>query len=167
MGKGNLEATPTQCPVPPMLEIFKPLIDAATGVSLSDPDAARAELNSRLDPDSPEGHQLSQALVELLEAGKVADRGAPPVRYSRAAKATEETGGFSIDVVDMTGPGPRHRHPNGEVNWCVALEGAPTFGGQGPGWVVETPGSEHVPTVSGGRMLIVYLLPEGAIEFAS
>ena len=33
------------------------------------------------------------------------------------------------------------------------------------GWVVESPGSEHVPTVEGGRMLIVYLLPEGAIEF--
>ena len=84
-----------------------------------------------------------------------------------AAKATEETGGFSIDVVDMTGPGPRHRHPNGEVNWCIALEGSPTFGEQDPGWVVESPGSEHVPTVSGGRMLIVYLLPEGAIEFAT
>ena len=125
MGKGNLEATPTQCPVPPMLEIFKPLIDAATGVSLSDPDAARAELNSRLDPDSPEGHQLSQALVELLEAGKVADRGAPPVRYSRAAKATEETGGFSIDVVDMTGPGPRHRHPNAQTRAPRTTQRAP------------------------------------------
>jgi hypothetical protein len=31
--------------------------------------------------------------------------------------------------------------------------------------VVEPPGSEHVPTVAGGRMLIVYLLPQGEIEF--
>ena len=72
MGKVNLGASSTQCPVPPMLEIFKPLIDAATGVSLSDPEAARLELTSRLDPDSPEGQRLSQALIELLEAGKVA-----------------------------------------------------------------------------------------------
>ena len=150
-----------------MLEIFKPLIDAAAGVALTDPEAACAELTARLDPGSPEGLRLSQALVELLEAGKVADRGAPPVRYSRAAKASEETADFSIDVVDMTGAGPRHRHPNGEVNWCVALEGTPTFGGHAPGWVVEPPGSEHVPTVSGGRMLIVYLLPQGAIDFAT
>ncbi|MDG1491597.1 MAG: DUF4863 family protein [Planctomycetota bacterium] len=150
-----------------MLEIFKPLIDAAAGVALTDPEAACAELTARLDPGSPEGLRLSQALVELLEAGKVADRGAPPVRYSRAAKASEETADFSIDVVDMTGAGPRHRHPNGEVNWCVPLEGAPTFGGHAPGWVVEPPGSEHVPTVSGGRMLIVYLLPQGAIDFAT
>jgi hypothetical protein len=65
----------------------------------------------------------------------------------------------------MTGPGPRHRHPRGELNYCIALEGAPTFMGQAPGWVVEPPGSEHVPTVAGGRMLIVYLLPQGEIEF--
>ena len=148
-----------------MLEHFQPLIDAASGVDLTDPAAARDALKSRLDPESEAGRAVSAALVALLEEGRVADRGAPPVRFSRAAKATEETADFSIDVVDMTGPGPLHRHPNGEVNWCIALEGAPTFDGEGPGWVVEPPGSEHVPTVEGGRMLIVYLLPEGAIEF--
>ena len=53
----------------------------------------------------------------------------------------------------------------GEVNYCVALEGEPRFDGHAPGWVVMPPGSGHVPTVSGGRMLIVYLLPKGQIEF--
>ncbi|MEL6428060.1 MAG: DUF4863 family protein [Planctomycetota bacterium] len=149
-----------------MLDTFQPLIDAARGVDLTDPDAAKRTLQGRLDPASEEGQRVSAALVELLEAGAVADRGAPPVKFSRAAKATDETDHFSIDVVDMTGAGPHHRHPNGEVNWCVALEGAPTFQGQPPGWVVETPGSDHVPTVEGGRMLIVYLLPGGAIEFS-
>jgi hypothetical protein len=56
-------------------------------------------------------------------------------------------------------------HPGGEVNWCVALDGDPRFDGQPAGWVVMPPGSGHVPTVSGGRMLIVYLLPGGKIEF--
>ncbi len=148
-----------------MLETFQPLIDAAKGIDLNDPVAAREELVRRLDPDSDEGRELSAALVRLLEEGSVADRGEPPVKYSRAAKASDETSGFSIDVVDMSGPGPRHRHPNGEMNWCIALDGDPRFGGKAPGWVVEVPGSEHVPTVSGGRMLIVYLLPDGAIEF--
>ena len=46
------------------------------------------------------------------------------------------------------------------------LDGAPTFDGEPPGWVVKPPASSHVPTVAGGRMLIVYLLPSGAIEFA-
>ena len=65
----------------------------------------------------------------------------------------------------MTGPGPKHRHPTGEVDYCVALEGEPTFDGQPPGWVVMAPDSVHVPTVAGGAMLIVYLLPQGAMEF--
>ncbi|QDV07745.1 hypothetical protein Poly30_32760 [Planctomycetes bacterium Poly30] len=148
-----------------MLEKFQPLLDAAHGIDLSDPAAAKAALHARLDPNSPEGQAVSAGLVELLEKGEVANCGEAPVKFSRAAKATGETRDFSIDVVDMTGPGPRHLHPNGEINWCVALEGEPTFQGQPPGWVVETPGSEHVPTVVGGRMLIVYLLPGGAMQF--
>lgn len=148
-----------------MLETFQPLIDAAKGVDLTDPAAARETLRSRLDPASTEGRAVSAALKQLLDEGKVADRGEPPLKFGRAAKATDETSGFSIDVVDMQGPGPKHTHPNGEVNWCIALEGEPTFMGQPAGWVVEPPGSQHVPTVEGGRMLIVYLLPEGAIEF--
>ena len=48
---------------------------------------------------------------------------------------------------------------------CVPLAGRPTFDGRGAGWVVLPPGSVHVPTVAGGEMLVVYLLPEGAIEF--
>lgn len=148
-----------------MLDTFKPLLDAAAGVDLSDPSQAQAELTRRLDPTSESGMALSAALIQLLESGAVCDRGAPPVRYSRAAKASDETQGFSIDVVDMTGAGPLHRHPKGEVNWCIALEGNPTFGGQPAGWVVEAPESQHVPDVQGGRMLIVYLLPDGAMEF--
>lgn len=150
-----------------MLDVFAPLIAAAREIDLSDPARARAELERRLSPSSPEAAALNRALVGLLDAGRVAHRGEPPVRWSRVAKSTTETDGFSIDVVDMTGPGPRHRHPNGEINWCIALEGRPTFDGEPAGWVVEPPGSEHVPTVEGGRMLIVYLLPSGAIEFAA
>ncbi|MBP6368696.1 MAG: DUF4863 family protein, partial [Burkholderiales bacterium] len=40
-----------------------------------------------------------------------------------------------------------------------------TFDGQGAGWVVYGPGSAHSPTVAGGRALVLYLLPQGAIEF--
>ena len=148
-----------------MLETFRPLLEAARGVDLADREAARRELERRFDPASASARAVDRALADLLAAGKLAQRGEPPVRYGRVAKAGPETLDFSIDVVHMTGPGPRHRHPNGEVNWCVALSGAPTFDGQGPGWVVLPSGSTHVPTVAGGEMLIVYLLPAGAIEF--
>jgi hypothetical protein len=148
-----------------MLDAFQPLLDAARGVALDDAGAAEAELRRRLDPASPAAQALNAALKGLLAAGAIANRGEPPVRYGRVAKAGLPTGGFSIDAVHMTAAGPRHRHPKGEIDWCVPLAGRPTFDGRGAGWVVLPPGSVHVPTVAGGEMLVVYLLPEGAIEF--
>ena len=148
-----------------MLDTFLPLLRAAQGLDLSSPAAARAELARRLDPVGPSAHALNDELKALLAAGKIAERGALPVKFGRVAKASPASLDFSIDVVHMNGPGPLHRHPNGEVNYCVALEGKPTFDGLPPGWVVFPPDSKHVPTVAGGTMLIVYLLPQGAIEF--
>lgn len=148
-----------------LIEVFRPLLDAARGVSPADPASAQRELSRRLDPASPAAAALQAQLVALLERGEIANRGELPVRYGRVCKALPETGDFSIDVVHMNGAGPLHRHPAGELNFCMALEGSPTFMGQPPGWVVEPPGSQHVPTVAGGRMLIVYLLPQGRIEF--
>jgi hypothetical protein len=148
-----------------MIATFRPLLDAARGVDLSDPRAAEAELARRLAPGSARADELNAALRALLADGAIANRGEPPVRWGRVAKAGEATGGFSIDAVHMTGAGPRHRHPNGEIDWCVPLAGEPTFDGRAAGWVVLAPGSAHVPTVAGGAMLVVYLLPGGEIEF--
>ena len=148
-----------------MLETFRPLIDAAAGVDLSDSAAARSELCARLDPTGATAAAVNESLGRLLEAGEIANRGELPVQWGRVTKATDESGGFSIDVVLMNGPGPRHRHPAGEVNYGGARDGEPTFDGEPPGWVVMRPASEHVPTVAGGTMLIVYLLPGGAMEF--
>jgi len=148
-----------------MLDTFLPLLRAAQGLDLSTAATARAELAKRFDPAGPAARALNQELTALLAAGKVAERGELPVKYGRVAKAGAPTLDFSIDVVHMNGPGPLHRHPNGEVNYCVALDGQPTFDGHPPGWVVFPPDSRHVPTVAGGTMLIVYLLPQGAIEF--
>jgi hypothetical protein len=149
----------------PMIETFRPLFDAAAGLDLRDPAAAISELERRLDPGGDAAKKVAGELRTLLAEGRIADRGAPPVRWSRVAKAGPETRELSIDVVLMDGAGPRHRHPGGEVNFCVALDGEPRFDGKEPGWVVFPPGSSHVPTVEGGTMLIVYLLPDGRIEF--
>ena len=147
------------------MESFQPLIEAATGVDLSDAGLAEAELEGRFPADGPRALRLNAELVRLLEEGKIAERGEPPVRWGRVAKPSAASAGFSIDVVHMNGPGPRHRHPRGEIDYCVPLEGRPSFDQRSPGWVVLPPGSVHVPTVSGGVMLIVYLLPGGAMEF--
>ena len=148
-----------------MLDTFRPLLDAARGVDLTNAAEAEAELGRRLDPSGPVAAQLAADLRVLLDRGEIAARGELPVRYGRVAKAGPDTDGFSIDVVLMTGAGPRHTHPNGEVDYCIALDGDPTFDERPAGWVVCEAGSTHVPTVAGGTMLIVYLLPDGAIEF--
>jgi len=144
---------------------FQPLLAAASGLDLSDPGAARDELTRRFDPSGDAASALRGALIDLLDEGSIAANGEMPVKWGRVAKATDETRGFSIDVVLMNGPGPRHTHPAGEVDYCVPLEGEPTFEDTSAGWVVMPPGSTHVPEVQNGTMLIVYLLPGGAIEF--
>jgi len=160
---GQYHGRPRYTPL--MLDTFHPLLSAAHGVDLSNPATARATLTQRLDPQSPAGRHVSDALKALLAAGSICERGALPVRYGRVSKAVPETRDFSIDVVHMNGPGPHHVHPLGEANWCIALEGDPRFDGQPEGWVVMPPGSGHIPTVTGGTMLIVYLLPQGQIQF--
>jgi len=146
--------------------IFERLVDVVRAIDTSDPAAAESALNSALPIAGPEAVSIKQRLHSLVKEGVLANRGELPVRYGRVAKAGPVTAGFSIDVVHMTGPGPLHRHPKGEIDLCFALSGAPTFDGRAPGWVVYGPDSQHVPTVAGGEMLIVYFLPEGAIEFA-
>jgi hypothetical protein len=145
--------------------IFERLLDVVRRVDTTDPAAAERTLAAALPIDGPDAQEIFDRLEILLGQGAIANRGELPVRYGRVAKAGPDTEGFSIDVVHMSGAGPLHRHPKGEIDLCFALSGHPTFDGRAPGWVVYGPDSKHVPTVAGGEMLIVYFLPEGAIEF--
>ena len=61
--------------------------------------------------------------------------------------------------------GPHHVHPSGEIDLIMPIDGAAQFDGRPAGWLVCPPGSAHKPTVSNGRALVLYLLPNGAIEF--
>ena len=53
----------------------------------------------------------------------------------------------------------------GEIDLIMPLEGDALFDGHPAGWLVCPPGSAHRPTVSQGRALVLYLLPQGRIEF--
>ncbi|SDQ34798.1 DUF4863 family protein [Paraburkholderia tuberum] len=78
----------------------------------------------------------------------------------------DDTHGFSVDVVDMQDiAGPHHVHPHGEIDLIMPLTDGATFDGHPAGWCVYGPGSAHRPTVANGRALVLYLLPQGAIEF--
>lgn len=101
-----------------------------------------------------------------VAAGWLCNREAGGIRYGRIFKPAPELQGFSVDVVDMQDlAGPHHSHPLGEIDLIMPLDGAARFDGRSAGWLVLPPGSAHRPTVSQGRALILYLLPEGRIEF--
>jgi hypothetical protein len=88
------------------------------------------------------------------------------IRYGRIFKPAPELHGFSVDVVDMTDiAGPHHVHPEGEIDLVMPIEGEARFDGRPAGWLVMPPGSAHRPTVSQGRALLLYLLPNGKIDF--
>ncbi len=144
--------------------VLLPIIEALRTIDASNPEATR-QANELLPLNDPRV-VAARALVEQgLAEGWLAPREAGGVKFGRVAKPTDATHGFSIDAVEMTGPGPGHTHPNGEFDLSFALEGSPSFEGQPEGWVVLPPGSWHVPTVTGGRMGILYFLPDGAIKF--
>jgi hypothetical protein len=88
------------------------------------------------------------------------------IKYGRVIKPGAATHGYSVDVVEMQDvAGGHHRHPTGEIDLIMPLDGRAEFDGHGAGWLVYEPGSAHYPTVSGGKALVLYLLPQGAIEF--
>lgn len=98
--------------------------------------------------------------------GWLCNREGGGIRYGRIFKPADDLHGFSVDVVDMNDiVGPHHTHPNGEIDLIMPIDDAAAFDGRGEGWLVYPPGSAHKPTVSGGRALVLYLLPEGRIEF--
>jgi hypothetical protein len=143
-----------------LVALTQPLLARLATLNPSDPALAARELA---------GFDVSafEAGVRAYHAtGAATPREQGGVRFGRLAKAGPDTHGFSIDIVEMHGAAVgAHTHPAGELDLCFALDGAPRFDGREPGWVVYPPGSRHTPTVTGGRMLIVYFLPGGEIRF--
>jgi hypothetical protein len=125
-----------------------------------------AYLNDTYGPGSTTFDGLAEACRTGVAQGWLADREAGGIKFGRAIKPGEATHGFSVDVVEMDDiKGPHHRHPNGEIDMIVPTEGDAEFDGHGAGWLVYGPDTAHHPTVAKGKAIVLYLLPDGAIEF--
>ena len=143
------------------VDLLRPLAEALRGVDVEAADAAaQAE---RAAPFTGERvGAIRSAAIANIDSEWLMPKAAGGIRFGRVAK---DLCGFSVDCVQMDRPGPRHRHPNGEIDLCFATKGAARFDGNAEGWVVYGRDSEHVPTVTDGEMLILYFLPGGAIDF--
>jgi hypothetical protein len=123
-------------------------------------------LNAELGPDSADYQALKNACIAGVAEGWLCNREGGGIRYGRIFKPGEDLHGFSVDVVDMTDVvGPHHVHPQGEIDLIMPLQGDAHFDARPAGWCVYPPGSAHRPTVTGGRALVLYLLPQGQIQF--
>lgn len=128
--------------------------------------ALDAWLNTELGPASDVFKELKHACEAGVEQGWLCNREGGGIRYGRIFKPAPELHGFSVDVVDMKDiAGPHHTHPNGEIDLIMPIGGEAAFDGRAAGWLVYPPGSAHRPTVSNGRALVLYLLPDGRITF--
>lgn len=126
-----------------------------------------AWLNQHHGSNSAGFSELQQGCERGIAEGWLCAREAGGIRYGRVFKPTAELQDFSVDVVDMTDVvGPHHSHPQGEIDLVMPLDANARFDGHAAGWVVYAPGSEHKPTVTGGRALVLYLLPQGSIQFS-
>ena len=128
------------------------------------------KLADRLEAEFPPGSETFETLKALcrqgIAEGWLCQREAGGIRYGRPVKPGPETAGYSVDVVLMDSlAGPHHGHPNGEIDMIMPETEGATFDGKGEGWLVYGPGTAHHPTVTGGRAIVLYLLPEGAIQF--
>jgi hypothetical protein len=128
--------------------------------------ALERELNLKFPPEREPFQRMREACHAGIAAGWMCGQGDAKRRFGRIFEAGEATHGFSVDVVDITDlVGNHHRHPTGEIDMIMPVTPEAKFDGHGAGWLVYAPGSGHCPTVSAGRALILYLLPEGKIEW--
>jgi hypothetical protein len=143
---------------------IRPVTDAIAGRKV---EPALAEELERRFPPGGEVFEAVKALCRRgIAAGWLCAREAGGIRFGRPVKPSPETAGFSVDVVLMEGlAGPHHAHPGGEIDMIMPETPGACFDGKGEGWLVYGPGSAHHPTVTGGRAIVLYLLPGGAIDF--
>jgi hypothetical protein len=129
-------------------------------------ESLQRDLNESFPPAGKEYHAIFEACQAAIQAGWMCKYEAGGIRYGRVIKPAPDLQGYSVDVVDMTDvKGPHHRHPNGEIDLIMPVSPDAQFDGHGAGWLVYAAGSAHYPTVTQGRALVLYLLPNGTIEF--
>lgn len=130
--------------------------------------ALQDDLNHVFAPDGEDFAALAAACRAGIDEGWLCARVHDGIRYGRVIQPAPETRGFSVDVVLMEEKvGPHHRHPAGEIDMIIPETPGAKFNGAGQGWLVYGPGTAHHPTVTAGRAIVLYLLPEGEIEFTA
>ena len=125
--------------------------------------ALAAELNDKFSANSDTFKNIQAACETAVKEGWMCDQEYDGIKFGCVFKDMD---GFSVDVVHMADVvGPHHRHPKGEIDLIMPISGDAKFDNHGAGWVVYGPETAHNPTVTDGTALVLYLLPDGEIDF--
>ena len=146
-------------------EAFQELVQTITSSIAGKPldEALAAELNETFPADSDAFKNIQSACEAAVEEGWMCDQEYGGIKFGRVIKDID---GFSVDVVHMADVvGPHHRHPKGEIDLIMPIEGEAKFDDHGAGWLVYGPETAHNPTETDGTALVLYLLPDGEIDF--
>lgn len=145
-------------------QVLRPVLDAV-GDKPVDQELA-ALLNAEFPESGETFRDIESACHKAIDAGWMCAQGGEGRRFGRVIEPNQSTHDLSVDVVDLENiVGPHHRHPNGEICMVMPMDEDANFNGHPRGWCVFEPGSDHFPTVKGGRSLVLYLLPGGEIDF--
>lgn len=147
------------------LDEFEKLIKQVTAAVKNDTlDSALADrLNGEFSADGDTFKAIQNACSQGISEGWMCEQEYGGIKFGRVIKDID---GFSVDVVQMKDVvGPHHRHPKGEIDMVMPVSAEAKFDGHGGGWVVYGPDSAHNPTVTDGEAIVLYLLPDGEIEF--
>lgn len=145
--------------------LMQPVMDAIKGQPVDK--VLADDLNKAFPAGSETYRTIEAACHDAIKAGWMCAHGDEGRRFGRVIEPSPETHDLSVDVVQLTDiVGPHHSHPKGEI--CLTMPVTPTakFDGRGAGWCVYNPGSAHNPTVTDGEALVLYLLPDGEINFS-
>jgi hypothetical protein len=130
--------------------------------------ALEAELTRAFPPESEAFRAIEGACHAAIAAGWMCTQGNAQRKFGRIFEPAPSLEEFSVDVVDITDlVGNHHVHPTGEIDMIMPVTAGAKFDGHGRGWLVYEPGTGHRPTVSEGRALVLYLLPQGRIEWSA
>jgi hypothetical protein len=152
----------------------KPELLAVTGRVLQEigdrPFDAELEfrLNRLFGPASVTYDALERLLQLGLNEGWVGYEAIDGAEYRRGriAEPSPETVGMSVESAVLRNvKGRYHCHTRGEIDLVIPIDSGARFCGYGAGWVVYPPMSEHFPTVTGGKALFMFFLPNGEIEY--
>ncbi|WP_166363525.1 DUF4863 family protein [Pseudomonas akapageensis] len=127
-----------------------------------------AELNEHFGATTEAYAKLLRLLRKGIEEGWAcyAQIDGPDYCRGQLAKATDNPNGYSVESGMLRDvQGNYHLHPRGEINMIGPVDDGATFCGSGAGWKVFEPGSQHYPTVKGGKVTMLFFLPGGEIQY--